>query len=203
VSGVGERGAHGYAAGVMEAARRMEGFGAPWCVAGGWAVDLFLGRHTRPHADVDLAILRGDQQRLHAHFAGWRIQRVMKGEFADWPAGEWLHPPVHEIHARAPDGATFEFLLNDHDASEWIFRRNPAVRCPLRELILPSDAGTPILCPAVVLLYKAKAPRLADEHDFQQLRAVLPGSQRRWLREGLARVHPGHPWIAQLPPSAE
>lgn len=203
MSGAGEPGAHDYAAGMLAAARRMEGFGAPWCVAGGWAADLVLGRQTRPHADVDLAILRGDQQRLHAHFAGWRLQRVTKGQFADWPAGEWLQSPVHEIHARSPDGATLEFLLNDHDASEWIFRRDPAVRCPLRELIVQSAAGVPVLCPGVVLLYKAKAPRDADELDFQQLRAVLPGPQRRWLREALARVHPGHPWIAQLLPTAE
>ena len=29
-----------------------------WWVAGGWALDLFLGRMTRPHHDVDVAILR-------------------------------------------------------------------------------------------------------------------------------------------------
>ncbi|HEV2736058.1 MAG TPA: hypothetical protein VGV85_14520, partial [Longimicrobiaceae bacterium] len=48
-------------------AAAMRGFGAPWCVAGGWALDLFLGRATRPHADVDLALFRDDQARLREH----------------------------------------------------------------------------------------------------------------------------------------
>jgi hypothetical protein len=195
--------AHDFASDVMAAARRMDGFGAPWCVGGGWAVDLFLGRVTRPHADVDLVILRGDQQRLHAQFAGWRLQRVSKGEFADWAAGEWLDSPMHEIHAHSADGATLEFLLNDHDDAQWIYRRDPAVRCPLGEVIVQSSAGVPILCPAVVLLYKAKAPRPSDELDFEHLRPALPDRQRRWLRAALTHVHPGHPWIAQLLPPAD
>ena len=183
---------------LLDAAARMAGFGAPWCVGGGWAADLFLGRVTRTHADVDLVLLRGDQQRLHAHFGGWRFQRVSKGTFSEWRPGERIDPPVHEIHARAPDGTALEFLLNDHDAAEWIYRRDPAVRCPLPSLIMPSAAGIPVLCPAVVLLYKAKAPRDADEHDFRSLLPALPAPQRRWLREALERTQPGHPWLARL-----
>lgn len=189
---------HGLPRDVLAAVARMSGFGAPWCVGGGWAADLYLGRRTREHADVDLVLLRGDQQRLHAHLPGWRLQRVVRGEFRDWAPGEQLDPPVHEIHARSPDGLALEFLLNDHAGNEWTYRRDPAVRCPLRGLIRTSAAGVPLLCPAVVLLYKAKAPRPADEHDFRHLHPALPGPQRRWLRDALARAHPGHPWIAPL-----
>ena len=190
--------AGGVPAEVAAAAARMEGFGAPWCVGGGWAVDLFLGRLTRAHGDVDLVLLRDDQQRLHAHFPGWRFQRVLRGTFAEWLPGERIDSPAHEIHGQAPDGTRLELLLNDHDADGWIFRRDPAVRCPLPSLMVPTDAGIPVLCPAVVLLYKAKAPRDADEHDFVHLLPALPAPQRRWLRDALARVHPGHAWLARL-----
>lgn len=186
------------AADVRAAAGWMAGFGAPWCVGGGWAADLYLGRHTRPHADVDLVILRGDEQRLHGHFVGWTLRQVIGGTLADWRPGERIERPVHEIHARSPDGISLELLLNDHDGAEWIYRRDPAVRCPLAEVILPTDAGIPILCPAVVLLYKSKAPREADEHDFHHLLPALPARQRRWLRDALADAHPGHPWQARL-----
>jgi hypothetical protein len=36
----------------------MRGFAAPWWVAGGWALDLWLGRRTRDHEDLDVAVLR-------------------------------------------------------------------------------------------------------------------------------------------------
>jgi hypothetical protein len=44
----------------------MHGFNAPWGIAGGWALDLFVGRESRAHADIDVALLRRDQQRLRA-----------------------------------------------------------------------------------------------------------------------------------------
>jgi hypothetical protein len=180
------------------AAALMAGFGAPWGVAGGWAVDLYLGRPTRPHADLDLAILRGDQQRLHAHLAGWTLRKAVDGTLLPWDPGERLAPPLHEVHGRSPEGEPLELLLNDHDGADWTYRRHPLVRCPLAEVILPSPAGVPVLCPAVVLLYKSRSPREADTADFASLLPVLPARRRRWLRAALAAAHPGHPWEAAL-----
>jgi hypothetical protein len=37
-------------------ARLLAGVTAPWCVAGGWAIDLFLGRQTREHGDLEIAV---------------------------------------------------------------------------------------------------------------------------------------------------
>ena len=31
---------------------------APWCVAAGWALDLFLGREGREHEDLEIAVAR-------------------------------------------------------------------------------------------------------------------------------------------------
>jgi hypothetical protein len=180
------------------AASLMDGYGAPWCVAGGWAVDLFLGRRTRPHADLDLAIFRGDEQRLHEHLAGWTLELAVSGVLQPWVPGERILRAVHEIWARSPDGGRLELLLNEHAGTEWIYRRDPAVRCPLAEVVTRSQAGVPVLCPAVVLLYKSRASRETDEHDFEQLLPALPAPQRRWLREALALAHPGHPWEGRL-----
>ena len=30
----------------------MQGFSKPWFVAGGWALDLYLGHKTREHSDI-------------------------------------------------------------------------------------------------------------------------------------------------------
>jgi Aminoglycoside-2''-adenylyltransferase len=33
---------------------------APWCIVGGWAIDLWLEEHTRPHEDIEISVLRED-----------------------------------------------------------------------------------------------------------------------------------------------
>jgi Aminoglycoside-2''-adenylyltransferase len=43
----------------------------PWWIAGGWAIDLFLGRQTRRHEDIDVLILRQDCHAARSF--SWRI----------------------------------------------------------------------------------------------------------------------------------
>jgi hypothetical protein len=57
----------------------MKDFGRPWAIAGGWALDLYFGFETRPHADVDIAILRPDQPKLAAQVAGSQVFKVVAG----------------------------------------------------------------------------------------------------------------------------
>lgn len=177
----------------------MQGFPAPWCIAGGWALDLLLGRMTRAHGDVDVAIFRTDQMLLRGQLAGWSFRKVVGGVMVDWTAGERLDPPVHEVHALAPGGGrSLEFLLNERSGGEWVFRRNPAVRCPADRVVVYSGSGLPLLCPAIVLLYKAKHTRAVDERDFDAALPSLSPGQRAWLRGALQVAHPGHPWLARL-----
>lgn len=230
----------------------MEGFPAPWCIGGGWSIDLFVGKATRPHADVDLVIFRKDQRAIHRYFAEWEIRKVVHGRLQEWPEEEWLEPPVHEIHVRRPgreaahgggvrwseqeashaipggapsreewsqrareparqqtgqqesqlmkQPAQLEFLLNEVDPTGrmWVFRRDPRVMRPIERIIHTAEGGLPILSPAVALLYKAKDPRPHDEHDFWTVRDVLDAHDRRWLRQALEVVHPGHRWIERL-----
>jgi hypothetical protein len=65
---------------------------------------------------------------------------------------------------------------------------------PLSEARLRSF-GVPILNPAIVLLFKAKAPRPKDEHDFRALLPALSDPRLAWLRAALERCHPGHAWL--------
>src|SRR4029077_2495242 len=55
------------------AARALAGVEVPWCVVGGWAIDLFLGRETRHHEDLEIAVPRlffaPLRQQLDRHFA--------------------------------------------------------------------------------------------------------------------------------------
>ena len=155
-----------------------------WAVAGGWALDLFLGRQTREHADLDLAIWRSDQHRLRAALSpGWVLEVADSGTLRPWSADECLSLPVHEIHARPVGGAqlALEFLLNERDDTAWIYRRDPEIRRNLDRAILVRDT-IPFLAPEIVLLYKSKAPRPTDEADFQVALPAFTAEQRDWLR---------------------
>jgi hypothetical protein len=178
----------------------MDGFTAPWCVAGGWSIDLFLDRVTRPHHDVELAIFREDQSLLRRHLGDWSFEKIVDGRREPWASGEWLALPVHEIHGhtnRIP-ALAIEFLLNECDASDWVFRRNPAVGLPLARAIVGSESRLPVLNPAIVLLYKAKSARPKDEADFAAARDALDAGSRAWLAAALRTCYPAHPWLDRL-----
>jgi hypothetical protein len=181
----------------------MDGFGAPWCVAGGWALDLFLGYATRPHADLELAVFRQDQSLLQPQLQGWTFTASVNGRREAWQQGERLELPVHEIHAHSPGEPrlSIEFLLNERDEVNWVFRRNPAIVLPLDRAIVNTEFGVNVLSPEIVLLFKAKFPRTKDEADYDATRATMSDERRRWLRSALLTCDPDHPWIPQLEPS--
>jgi len=169
----------------------------PWAVAGGWALDLFLGRETRDHADLDLAVWRADQHKLQSAAApDWELQVAEDGALRPWTAGEWLSPPIHEIHARRVRhaGGSLELLLNERDETAWIYRRDPEIRRELNCAILTRD-GIPLLAPEIVLLYKSKTPRLTDQADFRVALPALTTEQRDWLRRAIMRSNADHPWL--------
>ena len=177
------------------AAALMRGFRGPWGIAGGWAIDLFLERQSRPHADVDLAILRDDQRELHTRLPGARFHKVVARELFPWTADETIELPVHEVHATWPDGYQLELLLNEHDrqTGEWVYRREPRIRLAM-DAAFCGDRAVRYLAPEIVLLYKSKAPTAKDDADFEAVTPLLRAEQRAWLRDALAVTAPGHRW---------
>jgi len=182
-------------------ARALEGAPFPWWVAGGWALDLFLGTTIRQHKDVDLAVLRRDQAALRAHLSGWDLRVRVAGEgLVAWADERWLDPPLHEIWASPArgEGPACELLLNDASGTDWVYRRDPRVTFPLFALLASAAPGLPILPPEIVLLYKSRNPRPEDEVDFRATYRVLRPESAGWLGDAIATVEPGHRWIDLL-----
>jgi hypothetical protein len=188
---------------VEEVAEVLSGFDRPWGIAGGWAIDLFLGRRTRAHEDVDVGVLRRDQRALRGYLPRWEFRKAThraRGRLLAWPRDEWLDPPIHEVHVRSPrsEGSDFEILLEESDGDRWRFRHHPSIERHLSDLTTSGARDHPILRPEIVLLYKAKAPTATDEADFRRTCPHLDDAARSWLASALTAVDPSSAWLPRL-----
>jgi hypothetical protein len=176
----------------------MSKFEQPWGIAGGWAIDLFIGKETRTHSDIEVAIFREDQHILKKVLQDWSFEKVVKGELIAWKE-EWMELPVHEIHGtHKQSGERLEVLLNEMKEDEWIFRRERSIPFPKNSLFLPSKEGIPYLHPGVVVLYKAKNTLEKDHADFLAVKDLLKGDDKKWLLNALQVHVPDHKWIQEL-----
>ncbi|MFQ5553235.1 MAG: nucleotidyltransferase domain-containing protein [Thermoplasmata archaeon] len=179
----------------------MAEFPNRWYVAGGWAIDLAVGRVTRPHADVEIAILRRDQEAIRSHLTDWEFYLAVPGKRGirePWEEGSRLELPIHEVYAASPDGTELEILLNESTGGVWRFRRMMEIARPLSKMGRLSTIGLPYLAPEIVLLYKAKEPRAIDEEDFRVARPLLAEEAGEWLRISIDACYPDHHWLASF-----
>lgn len=176
----------------------MNSFNKTWFIAGGWAIDLFLGKETREHKDLEIALFRKDQLNLKEYLKEWDFKKVVKGEFHNW-GNEFLELPTHEIHATNKlNGDNIEILLNETKDNNWIFRRDLRISSPLDLVWSYSDTGIPYLNPEIVLLYKARNTREKDHQDFYTIKDYLDNEKKQWLRSALELHEPRHKWIQFL-----
>ena len=185
-----------------EVARRLAGVTAPWCVAAGWALDLFRGTQTREHGDIEIAVPAARFPEIRERLTGrtgyvfdavdsGRIWRDAAPEVLDVTYQTWLRDP-------ATDQYLIDVFREPHAGDTWICRRDEAIRFPYGDVIRHTNDGIPYLAPELVLLFKAKHLRAKDQADFDGTVLHMTVHQRARLAGLLERVHLGHPWLAGL-----
>jgi Aminoglycoside-2''-adenylyltransferase len=182
-----------------QVAQRLAGFGPPWYVAAGWALDLFRGRQTRKHGDIEIAIPAARFPEIRGRFPGYAYDAAGNGRI--WEnATPAVLASTHQTWLRDP--ATGNYLLDifrePHDGDTWICRHDETIRLPYTDIIRHTEDGIPYLMPELVLLFKAKNLRAKDQADFDETLPHMTPRQREALAGLLARAHPGHPWLAAL-----
>ena len=191
---------------VEDVTELLLGIAAPWWIAGGWALDLHLGRQSRPHHDMDVLVLREGLSAVRERLRGWDLHAADPpgaGVLRPWPADEVLPAALHDIWCRRTPSSPWvlQLMVDDTDGADWLYRRDSRIRRPVAELHGPaSTVARPVLAPEVQLLYKSRTPRPKDVADFQRVAGTLAGQQRAWLRDALATVAPEHPWLPALRP---
>lgn len=138
--------------------------GCPAWAGGGWGVDALIGRQTRPHRDLDLAVDAGHEQaalaevrRLgYAVSTDWRPVRVELTRGEDHVD---LHPvafdPAGNGRQAGPDGTVFDY--------------------PADCFVVGTLHGRPVPCLSVdqqIRFHTGYRPREVDLHDLALLRAI-------------------------------
>lgn len=183
-----------------ELGERLRAVEKPWCIVGGWALDLWHGRPTRSHDDLEFTVLREDVPAFRAALAGLEFFTAHDGVVEPLPDGEAPPPHVFQIWALDVQEQRWrvDMMIEPGTPQDWIYRRDPTITRPRAKMVETTPDGLPYLKPAAILLFKAKHMRAKDEIDFATALPRLPAAERGWLEECLARTHPGHPWIAAL-----
>lgn len=152
----------------------------PVVLDGGWGVDAALGRQTRPHADLDIAVRHADVPRLCTLLAARGYREVPRDD--SWECNFVLgdgHGRLIDVHSCTHDAAgnlTF------------------GVPYPFESLQgSGAVAGVPVRCVTPEWLVKFHAGYPLDENDYRDVRALcaqfgfpLPEEFRRFEQTGAA-----------------
>ena len=181
-----------------EVARRLAGVDARWSVIAGWSLDLFRGRQTREHEDLEIAVPESEHAAIVDALAGFEHFAIRDGLAAPVSAESLEGTHQTWVRERRTGIWRVDVIREPWEGDVWICRRNPSIRLPGSKVIARTADGIPYQQPEIALLFKAKHTRDKDEADFENVLPLLGLDRRAWLASALKRVHPGHAWIARL-----
>ena len=185
-----------------DVARRLAGVEAPWYVAAGWAIDLFLGGVLREHEDLEIAVPNTRFDEVVDALDGFEFF-VITGQRQATPLAEARDRlfDTHQtwVRERAAGSWRLDVFREPSDADTWICRRDPAIRLPYAFLIERTEDRVPYGRPEVVLLFKAKhADQDKNQRDLAATLPLLGPERRAWLHDALEVLHTSHPWLDEL-----
>lgn len=183
-----------------ELAARLAGVDRPWCVVGGWAVDLFLGTVTRRHGDLEIVVLGDDVPAFRQALQGFVFHAVGDGKVRRVADGEATPPDVHQhwVLDEAAQAWRVDVMTEPGDDDWWVYRRDQRIRRPRAAMVARTPTGVPYLRPEGALLHKSSRARPKDEADLAACLPAMDRTARRWLVGALRRVDPGHPWLGMV-----
>ena len=172
----------------------------PWWIAGGWALDLFLGEMTRPHNDIDVGIFRRDALSACATLLEWECFEARAGTLTLLDMGAAPQAAVNSLWCRRRGQMkwAFELMLDEGGLDRWNYRRDERIWRSFEFAIHRSRGGIPYIAPEIQLLYKSKTVRAKDQTDFERVVGRLNLDARTWLRASIAALHPNHVWLSKL-----
>lgn len=201
-----------------------------YAVCGGSAIDLFIGRKTRPHKDLDVAVFWDDRDKIVQYMLneGWLVFEPCGREYLHKivsidnqkriKSNIWCVRPNNSHYSfdeREPDMFAvefdnaeqleldfIEFLFNRRYEDNFLFAHNTNIKRKLSDSILKNEE-VPFLAPEIVLLYKSTALSNPDyQKDFENAVPLLSNDSKEWLINALSISFPdGHEWMHKIIPA--
>jgi len=205
----------------------MQKIGVDYAVCGGHAIDLFLGRKTRPHKDLDVAVFWEDRDQIVRHMLqlGWLVFEPYGGRYLHQIRNVtvqrknrnniWCVAPENKHYKFSRRGKDLfavrqddmeqvelnfiEFLFSKQEGGCILYARNPIIRMEM-DRAMQAQEGIPCLAPAFVLLYKSTALDNPNyRFDFQNAIPHLKIEELKWLNEALNTEYRGaHEWSTEI-----
>jgi hypothetical protein len=85
--------------------QRLLGVDVPWCVAAGWALDLFRGETTLEHEDLEVAVPSGGFDAIRSALDGFAFNVVGSG--LGWLLDDPAFDVMHQTWVRGPDTGVY------------------------------------------------------------------------------------------------
>ncbi len=183
-----------------ELSHRLACVSRPWCIVGGWALDLWHGKKTREHEDLEFTILRKDFGIFRHALNDMEFYTVNNGVIELLAADKEPAAEVFQIWCfdHAANSWRVDMMIEPGTDENWVYKREPQITRPRAEMVALTADGIPYLKPSAVLLFKAKHLRPKDEEDFAKAAPRLSVSECKWLRDSLECLHADHKWAEIL-----
>jgi len=177
-----------------------------WSVCGGGAIDLFLGKQTRIHKDLDIAVYWEDRNSIIAFQIPFEKRNLFCFTAKEYrcrlePYGDDMYRFSFEKKEQN-DFTYVEFLFNQRDDEYFYLPGDGNVKRNLNNALLESN-GVPYLAPEIVLFYKSSYLEGLDtfdhNQDFDHTLPFLDEEQKQWLRASLEKKYTnGHVWLQRV-----
>jgi hypothetical protein len=146
---------------------------ANWFLCGGYSIDLFVGRQTRSHSDVDIGIYRSEiEDALRCVENGIVYVCDPPGSVTRWN-GEPIPEHVNDIWVASSeeDCWILQILIFTDVGEKVVFKRDKNVSWTKAVHTIESK-GYRILNPAITLLYKASRGKF-EEKDAMDITTLI------------------------------
>ena len=170
--------------------RRLSNVSQPWCVVGGWALDLWHGNKTREHEDLEFTVLREDLGIFRRELNDMEFYTVNDGVLERLAADREPATEIFQIWCfdRAALRWRVDMMIEPGTDDSWVYKRNPQITRPRIEMVALNTDGIPYLNPRRAAV-QGKASPAQGRGGFRTRRAEIAGV-RASVAAGLSRTPP-------------